>query len=94
MTTNQIDPVSGELHWPTGLQDSRFGDVRTAIGDLAANWVRYGELTGDDQALMRANIGILYQGLKSQIGYLPPQEYVASRNFLDSLLYATTRAVL
>ena len=32
--------------------------------------------------------------LKSQIDEIPPQEYVACRSFLQSVLYATTRSMI
>lgn len=94
LTTNQIDPVSGELHWPGYLQDARFAPQRAAIEECAINWVRYGELTYSDRAKVRENITIMFDDLRSQVADIPPHEYVACRSFLDSLLYATTQTLL
>jgi hypothetical protein len=94
LNTNQIDPVSGELHWPSFLQEARFESQRTAISDCAMNWVRYGELTYDQQTRIRENIGTMFESLQSQVDVMPPQDYVACRSFLNSLLYATTHTVL
>jgi hypothetical protein len=33
----------------------------------------------------------MFDELKGRIAAIPPQDYVASRSFLQSLLYATTR---
>ena len=94
LNTNQIDPSSGELHWPGYLQDARFRPQGAVIGECAADWVRYGELSNIDQVRMRENIAVVYAGLRSEVNELPPQEYVACRSFLESLLFATTKAML
>jgi hypothetical protein len=36
----------------------------------------------------------MFEKVKSQITSIPPQDYVACRTFLQSLLYATTRTTL
>ena len=94
LTTNQIDPVNGDLHWPGFFQDPRFERARMEINDNAVNWVRYGELSFYDRSRMRENVSKLFEELNSQIDALPPQEYTACRSFLGSLLYATTHSML
>lgn len=94
LTTNQIDPVSGDLHWPGYFEDPRFQSQRTKINDYAVDWVHYGKLSFYDRMRMRENVGKLLEDLNSQIDTLPPQEYTASRSFLSSLLYATTHSML
>ena len=59
-----------------------------------AKWKRYGELDGAEQRQLREKIVVMADALKAQIGEIPPQEYVACRSFLQSLLYATTRSVI
>ena len=94
LTTNQIDPVSGELHWPAFFMAPRFDSQRSVVEDCAGNWVRDGQLNFDDQTQMRENIGTLFAALKSQIGAMPPKEYIACRSFLESLLNGATHAAL
>jgi hypothetical protein len=91
LTTRQIDPVSGVLHWPAALRVASFQAQRGAVDDYAAKWVKYGGLDYDAQSQVRENIGTMLDSLKSQIASIPPQDYVACRAFLQSLLYATTR---
>jgi hypothetical protein len=91
LTTGQIDPVSGVLHWPAALQVASFEAQRSAVDEYTAKWVRYGGLDYDTQSQVRENIGTMLDVLKSQIASIPPQDYVACRKFLQSLLYATTR---
>ena len=94
LTPSQIDPVSGELYWPAALQDASFQAQRSAVDECTAKWVKYGGLDYADQTQVRENIDAMFDSLKSQISSIPPQDYVACRTFLQSLLYATTRTTL
>ena len=71
-----------------------FEAQRIALDEYAVRWAKYGELDYDEKTQVRENIGTMYVMLKSQIASIPPQDYVESRAFLESLLYATTRAIL
>jgi hypothetical protein len=94
LTTSQIDPVSGALYWPAALQNASFQAQRSALDEYAARWVKYGGLDYDAQSQVREKIDSMFDGLKAQIASIPPQDYVACRTFLQSLLYATTRTTL
>ncbi len=94
LNTSQIDPVTGELHWPAFLQDASFQAQRSVVDECTAKWVKYGALDYADQTQVRENIDSMNGSLKSQISSIPPQNYMACRNFLQSLLYATTRTFL
>ena len=94
LNTNQIDPVTGALRWPGPLQDANFQTQRGTVDECTAKWVKYGVLDYTDQTQVRENIDTMFDGLKSQIASIAPQDYVACRTFLQSLLYATTRTTL
>ena len=94
LTTSQIDPATGALNWPAPLQDASFQAPRSVVNECTAKWAKYGVLDFNDQTQVRQNIDTMFDGLKSQIGNLPPQSYVGSRTFLQSLLYATTKTTL
>ena len=94
LTANQMDPASGVLYWPAALQNAGFEAQRIALDEYAVRWLKYGGLDYDDKAHVRENVNTMYVTLKSQIASMPPQDYVEGRAFLESLLYATTRAVL
>ncbi len=94
LTTSQIDPVSGVVYWPSALQQATFQAQRTPVDELAAKWVKYGALDYNEQKVIRENIDSMFDGLKAQIGAIPPQDYVGCRTFLQSLLYATTKTTL
>ena len=76
------------------MQDASFQAQRSAVDEFTAKWVKYGALDYADQTQVRENIDAMFDGLKSQISSIPPQDYVACRTFLQSLLYATTRTTL
>ncbi len=76
------------------MQDASFEPQRAAVGECTTKWVKYGGLDYADQTQVRENIDSMFDGLKSQIGSIPPQDYVACRTFLQSLLYAVTRTTL
>ena len=94
LNTSQIDPVTGALHWPGPLQDANFQAQRSAVDEYTAKWVKYGVLDYAEKTQVRENIDTMFDGLKSQIASIAPQDYVACRTFLQSLLYATTRTTL
>jgi hypothetical protein len=94
LTTSQIDAVSGALYWPAALQNASFQSQRSAVDEYTARWAKYGGLDYADRAQVRENIDVIFDSLKSQITSIAPQDYVACRTFLQSLLYATTRTTL
>ena len=94
LTTGQVDPVDGTLHWPLILQNELFQPQRIALQELTAKWIKYGGLDYSDQAQIRAQIDDMFEILKAKMTSLPPQDYVACRAFLRSLLYSTTGRVL
>ena len=94
LNTSQLDPVSGRLDWPGPLQVDSFAPQRGELDQMFATRASYGGLTYSDQALVRQNVDAIYDGLKSQIRDIPPQDYVACRGFLRGLLYAATKSDL
>jgi hypothetical protein len=76
------------------LQNAGFQAQRKAVDGYAVRWVTYGALDYDERAQVRAKIDAMFDGLKSRIASIAPQDYVASRTFLQSLLYATTQTTL
>jgi hypothetical protein len=94
LSTSQIDPVSGVLYWPSALQYGVFEAHRSAIDQYTTKWAKYGGLDYVEQAQVREHIDAVFDTLKSQMTSIPPQDYVACRTFLQSLLYATTRSIL
>ena len=91
LAASQIDPLTGALIWPGLLQQARFSARRKAIDQYAAKWEQSGGLDFADRQQMRKNINEMLDTLKSEIGDVPPHEYLTLRLFLQGLLQATTR---
>jgi hypothetical protein len=94
LTSSQIDPVSGRLYWPDALQNSTFDSDRRELDQIFAKHAAYGGLDQSDRQQVRTATGKMFAGLKAQIRKIPPQTYVDSRTFLESLVYAATTTTL
>jgi hypothetical protein len=94
LTPSQMEPVSGRLDWPSALQDPSFAPQRSEVDQLAAKRAEYGGLAYSDQTQFREAVDTMFDALKSQIREIPPQDYVACRSFLRSLLYSVTKTDL
>jgi len=82
------------LDWPDVLQDSRYAAERREVDQLFAKRAGYGGLTYSDRTKVRDTIDSMSDQLKEQIRDIPPQDYVASRGFLQSLVYAASKTEL
>lgn len=94
LSSSQQDPVSGGLRWPSGLQQNSFNAGRDELDELFARRAKYGGLTFSDQMQAKQTVNSMFDELKSQIKQIPPQEYVACREFLRSLTFAAAKSDL
>jgi hypothetical protein len=94
LNPGEEDPVSGNLRWPSALQEPLFSDDRGELNRLFSKRASFGGLPYADQARVREVVEGMYAGLKTQITMIPPQDYVACRTFLRSLVYSATKADL
>lgn len=94
LSPSDLNSVNGEISWPPALQQESFASERALMEQISATKATHGSLGISDQMAARKTIETMFADLKSQLKDLPPQEYVASRNFLRSLIYATTRSDL
>ena len=94
LSPGQMDLVTGVLYWPAALQGADFKAQRVVLDEYAVKWAKYGALDYDGKSQVRDSVTSMFAALKAQIASIPPQDYVESRAFLASLLYATTRAML
>ena len=90
LAANQMDGVSGQLRWPSALQQPCFESGRNELDQLLALNARYGGLGYSDQTKVRETVHDMYQELNSQIDQIPPQDYIACKSFLRSVNYAAT----
>jgi hypothetical protein len=92
ITSSQVDPFSGRIDWPNALQAEAFAEGRSQLDELMKIHTNYGGLGYSDQEKARDTIDDMFGTLKSMVREIPPQGYVASRNFLRSLMYAMTKS--
>ena len=91
---SQMDPVTGQLNWPSALQMDCFATQRSDVDDLFATRARYGGLNYADQMKVRNVVDTMFTDLKGQIRQIPPPDYVACRSFLQSVMFAATKTEL
>ncbi len=94
LSPGEMDPTTGQIAWPSALQQPSFASQRTAVDHSFAARARYGGLDYAEQMKVRETIESMSDQLKEQIRQIPPQDYVACRTFLRSLLYAATKTDL
>ena len=94
LSPSQVDPVSGKIEWPTLLQTEPYAPQRTELDELVAKRATLGGLGYPDQEKAHDAIDTMMATMKGQIREVPSALYVASRNFLSSLLYATCKSQL
>jgi hypothetical protein len=91
LSPNQMDPVNGQLNWPSALQQDMFASQRGEVDQLFTMRARYGGLGYADQMKVRQTIDAMAAQLKEQIEQIPPQDFVACRSFLQRVIYAATK---
>ena len=94
LAPNQMDPVTGQLNWPSALQQDCFASQRNGDGPLFAMRARYGGLDYANQMQARQTVDDMFHQLKAQIDQIPQQDYMDCRSFLQRLMYAATRTEL
>ncbi len=94
LNSHDEDPITGGLNWPSALQQSNFASSRKELDEIFAKRARYGGLTYADQTAAKQAVEGMFTGLKSQIRQIPPQDYVACRDFLRTLTYTASKSDL
>jgi hypothetical protein len=85
--SRDLDAVTGEIRWPILLTGADFAAQRVQLEKLFANRAYHGVMPADDfLAAVRLSNQMLV-GLKSRIQFVPAQQYMAARRFLESLTY-------
>ena len=86
LTSTELDPVTGEIAWPTLLKDDRYSKLRDEVDRLYSQRQASSGSTSNYRAIVAA-IDALRKTLIKNIDDYNPGNYVESRNFLDSLQY-------
>lgn len=84
---SEVNPLNGAINWPSVLQQDSFAADRTTLEQLSAAKAAHGSLGFSDQMAARKTIESMFAKLKSQIRDVPTQDYIASKRFLNSMIY-------
>jgi hypothetical protein len=93
-TSSDMDPVTGKPYWPSLLQQDSFALRRAELEELLTKQATYGSLGFWDQMQARQTIESMVEDLKSQIKDVQSQDYIASKAFLRSMIYAISKSDL
>jgi len=85
LTVSQLDPVTGDIHWPASLLQESFTADRTAVQDVFARRAQH-RIGTSAYLELRPVIDRMQATLNDQVKVLPPQDFVDSRRFLNMLL--------
>ncbi len=87
LTASQLDPVTGEVKWPTVLNDERYTAMRAKIDQLfSQRQANNGTAAADYRSLNDAIEALRGAMVKNIRDYSTPA-YLEARKFLDSLQY-------
>ena len=64
---SQVDPVTGQINWPSALQEDSFEAQRGQVEQLFDTRARYGGLGYSDQMKVRQVTDSMFHELKAQI---------------------------
>ncbi|MFI4876820.1 MAG: hypothetical protein ACIALR_15825 [Blastopirellula sp. JB062] len=92
--TKKVNPVSGEIQWPTLLQYPDFEKQRNELSSLLEKKASHGGLGYQDVNKFIETADAMSATLKRGIKKVPPQQYVEAHSFLNSLLYSTCQVGL
>ena len=86
LSLSELDPSTGKITWPEGLESKDFAKSRAnleSLFELRSQSVKTSAVAAD----IRTAVDGMKGELKQKIEKMTPQDYVASRKFLDSLAY-------
>ncbi len=88
LSPSVLDPVTGRITWPAGLSDPLFQRDRAELDRLFADRaLSHGAIGPQMHSQISQTVNNMLDTLKSMIRQFNKNQYVESRNFLNSLAY-------
>jgi len=91
LSPGEFDPVTGKIKWPVMLKASAFAKYRKQLDELFAKRATSDSLTIEDFIQVDKISKALLAALKAHIREVPPDLYIASKEFVKSLAYEVRR---
>jgi len=88
---DELDQATGKIVWPAPLSNAEYAPMRTAIEEQFR--VRSKNDSAESTRIIKQNVQDMVDLLRIQIEDMPAAEFLTARKFLDSLDYATHKAV-
>jgi hypothetical protein len=93
LSTQQLDPVSGEIAWPDVLQDGKFRKQRDVLQAAMAERAKLGTLPSAGRQKAKAAAQAMLDELGELIRDVAPDDYVAAKRFIQSLAVEVGRPI-
>jgi len=87
LSPSELDSVTGDIQWPKLLSTPTFATYRDQLEGLFAKRAAHGGADWNDTADIAALTKEMEAELKKLVSTVPPQEYMASKRFIESLAF-------
>jgi hypothetical protein len=87
LSASELDSVTGEIHWPMLLTVQDFSPQRVELQKAFSDRAYHGVMGADVFLRVLQVTDDLLSSLKTEIGNLPADKYVAAKRFLQSLAF-------
>jgi len=84
LSSDQIDPLTGEIHWPACLMGGGYADDRKSVEDSLRTQAEYGPNDRTSKTIYDASHRMM-RTLSGDYAVLGPVDYAPCRKFLTSL---------
>jgi len=87
LSANDLDAVSGAIRWPELLQADKYAQDRSQLDAVFGERASKGAVTKREREQVKSLTEAMIERLQQDIDSLRPQDYVDSKQFLNSLAY-------
>lgn len=91
LSPGELNPVSGQISWPSFLRLDSFGDDRAEVDSIFAQRAATGAIGADDFMKVRSASNAMIAELKKQVREIPPDQYMIAKRFIESVAYEAGR---
>lgn len=86
LSPSELDPSTGKVYWPAALSGATYAELRRELDELFVLRAYTGS-SDRYNAQIHEKARAMQSLLKEQIRSMPTSEYIAARNFLESLAF-------
>ena len=87
LSPSELDPITGQLAWPTLLQNSDFSVFRMELDQVFADRAARGVIGGEQYLRANRLADSMLAALRRHIYEVPAGEYMLARRFLESVAF-------